>query len=219
MTKPTPGPTRGPTRDATDRRGVLAGGAAALVGALALNEAAAQTAPAPGPDYAIFTEFSPDTKPMRPGWNTRVFTDTDARRGGSIACDFTTGVITLAPGIYHINGMSIATYFSDQEPPEMSTVRAPASAGYCRLRTYDPKVGMPADLRQIANDGPGIICIGSTATANLTPSLFEAFYEAERPTQIILEHQSGSKPERIYLRVFVENSKWHALARISIRRI
>ena len=38
-----------------------------------------------------------------------------------------------------------------------------------------------------------------------------------KPVQILLEHQSGSKPEQIYLRVFVENSKWHAFARISIR--
>ena len=37
--------------------------------------------------------------------------------------------------------------------------------------------------------------------------------------QLILEHQSGSNPQQIYLRVFVENSKWHAFARISIRRL
>ncbi len=51
------------------------------------------------------------------------------------------------------------------------------------------------------------------------PSLFEAFYETDKPAQLVLEHQSGSKPEQIYLRVFVENSKWHAFARISIRRL
>ena len=49
------------------------------------------------------------------------------------------------------------------------------------------------------------------------PSLFETFYETDKPAQILLEHQSGSKPDQIYLRVFVENSKWHAFARISIR--
>ena len=31
-----------------------------------------------GPDYAVFTEFSPDTKAMTPGFNTRVFTDVEA---------------------------------------------------------------------------------------------------------------------------------------------
>ena len=51
------------------------------------------------------------------------------------------------------------------------------------------------------------------------PSLFEGFYETDKPAQLILEHQSGSNPQQIYLRVFVENSKWHAFARISIRRL
>ena len=36
---------------------------------------------------------------------------------------------------------------------------------------------------------------------------------------MILEHQSGSNPEQIYLRVFTQNSKWHAMARIGIRKI
>jgi hypothetical protein len=93
-----------------------------------------------GQDYAIFTEFSPDTKAMIPGFNIRVFTDCDSQRGNAIRCDFKTGVITLAPGTYHITGFSMATYNSGCEPPEMSTIRSPAAAGYCRLRTYDPTV-------------------------------------------------------------------------------
>src|SRR5262245_599770 len=92
-----------------------------------------------GPEYAVFTELSPDTKAMSPGFNSRVFTDVDSRRGDSIRCDFKTGAITLAPGSYHITGFSMATYNSGGEPPEMTTVRSPAAAGYCRLRTYDPK--------------------------------------------------------------------------------
>jgi hypothetical protein len=51
------------------------------------------------------------------------------------------------------------------------------------------------------------------------PSLFETFYEADQTTQLVLEHQSGSRPEQIYLRVFVGNSKWHVFARIGIRRL
>jgi hypothetical protein len=35
----------------------------------------------------------------------------------------------------------------------------------------------------------------------------------------VLEHQAGDKPEQTYLRVFVENSRWHALARLAIRRL
>lgn len=216
-----------PIRHVSDRRAALAGGAALLTGALALGDAAAAatTAPVrespatPVPDFAIFTEFSPDTKPMGAGWNRRVFTDTDVRRGDAIQCDFTTGVITLAPGLYHITGMSIAAYSSDREPPEMTTIRAPASAGYSRLRTFDPDFVLPPGRRGIENDDPSVFCVGSATTANLTPSLVEAYLQADRTTQIILEHQSGSNPDRIYLRVYTENSRWHVFARLCIRRL
>ena len=74
-------------------------------------------------------------------------------------------------------------------------------------------------MRGLPNQDPSVICVGSPSTANLVPSLFEAFYETDKPAQLMLEHQSGSNPQQIYLRVFVENSKWHAFARISIRRL
>ena len=66
----------------------------------------------PAPEYAVFTEFSPDSKLLVGGWNTRVFTDADAQRGAAIRCDFTTGIVTLAPGIYHISGFSMVAYNS-----------------------------------------------------------------------------------------------------------
>jgi hypothetical protein len=169
-------------------------------------------------EYAVFTEFSPDTKPTKPGWNRRVFTDTDARKGTAIQCDFTTGILTLAPGAYQISGLSMVAYFTSNDPPETIVTRSPASAGYCRLRSFDPDAAVdPANLRELPNSDPRIICIGSPSTANLVPSLFETVFETDKPAQILLEHQSGSKPEQIYLRVFVQNSKWHAFARISIR--
>jgi hypothetical protein len=206
-------------RKISRRRNALAGGAALLAGALAPRDAAAQASATPMPEYAIFTEFSPESKLMQAGWNTRVFTDTDVRKGNSIQCDFTTGVITLAPGLYHITGLSIATYFIDAEPPEMTTIRAPASAGYCRLRRFDPNVVVPSGMRGIENDDPSIICIGSPSSANLTPSTVEAYFESDKTAQIILEHQSGSNPDHIYLRVYTQDSKWHAQARICIRRL
>jgi hypothetical protein len=170
------------------------------------------------PEYAVFTELSPETKPMKSGWNRRVFTDTDVRKGSAIQCDFTTGVVTLAPGAYHISGLSMVTYLTGDEPAETTTIRSPASAGYCRLRTFDPKASAAAaNLRGIENEDPSVICIGSPSSANLVPSLFETFFETGKTAQIVLEHQSGTKPEKIYLRVFVQDSKWHAFARISIR--
>jgi hypothetical protein len=79
------------TRIRTDRRRVLAGGAALFVGTVAFRKADAQSATARGPEHAIFTEFSPESKLLKAGWNTSVFTHTDARRGNGIQCDFATG--------------------------------------------------------------------------------------------------------------------------------
>ena len=92
------------TRIRTDRRRVLVGGAALFAGTVAFRKAGAQSATARGPEHAIFTEFSPESKLLKAGWNTRVFTHTDARRGNGIQCDFVTGIITLAPGSYHFTG-------------------------------------------------------------------------------------------------------------------
>ena len=72
-------------------------------------------------------------------------------------------------------------------------------------------------MRDVDNADPSIICIGSPSTANLTASVFEAYLETDKTVEMVLEHQSGSKPEQIHLRVFTQNSPWHAMARISIR--
>src|SRR4029453_12119397 len=58
-----------------------------------------------GPEYAVFTELSPDNKAMAPGFNTRVFTDVDSQRGNSIRCDFRTGATTLGPGCLSKKGV------------------------------------------------------------------------------------------------------------------
>jgi hypothetical protein len=203
----------------TTRRRLLAGGAGALLTSLgALRHASAQ-APAAGLAYAVFTELSPESKLLKGGWNTRVFTNTDARKGDAIECDFATGIVTVTPGVYRISGMSIVAYNSGGEPSEMTTIRAPASAGYCRLRTLGSNPILDPGMRDVSNDDPSVICVGSPSSANLTPSLFEAYFETDRPARMILEHQAGSNPEQIYLRLFIQNSKWHAVARIGIRKI
>jgi len=204
----------------TTRRHLLAGGAAALLTSLgALRHASAQAPAASGLDYAVFTELSPESKLLKGGWNTRVFTNTDSRKGNAIQCDFVTGIVTVAPGVYHVGGMSIVAYNSGGEPPEMTTIRAPAAAGCCRLRTLGSSPTVDPGMRDVGNDDPSVICLGSPGSANLTPSLFETYFETDRPARMILEHQAGSNPEQIYLRVFIQNSKWHAMARIGIRKI
>lgn len=84
-------------------------------------------------EYAVFTELSPDTKPATPGFNRRIFTDTDINKGSAIQCDFATGIVRLAPGAYHLSGHSMVAYFTKDDPPETIVTRSPASAGYCRL--------------------------------------------------------------------------------------
>jgi hypothetical protein len=198
---------------AVGRRRLLLGGTVAFGAAVTARSAAAQN------EYAVFTEFSPADKLMAPGWNRRIFTDTDSRRGDGIKCDFATGVVSLAPGSYHLSGMSMVSYAASGEP-EMTTIRAPAAAGYCRLRVFDPlAVVDTTNLHAIDNGDRSIICIGSVSTPNLAPSVFDGYYETDRTAQIVLEHQSGKTPKQIYLRVFTENSKWHAFARINVRKI
>ena len=173
----------------------------------------------PVPEFAVFTEFSPDSKLIKGGWNTRVFTDTDARSGTGIQCDFTSGIITVQPGAYHITGLSTVGYYLAGEPAEMTTVRAPASAGYCRLRTLDATLVVDPGMHDIDNADPSVLCIGSPCTANLSSSIVEAFYETNQVAHLLLEHQCGSNPDHIYLRVFTAGSKWHAMARLAIRRL
>ena len=53
----------------------------------------------------------------------------------------------------------------------------------------------------------------------MIPSLFETYLATTaRETKMLLEHQAGSNPQQVYLRVYIQNSKWHVMARISIRR-
>lgn len=199
---------------ASGRRGLLLWGAALLAGTITTRPAFAAG------DYAVFTEFSPDTKPMQPGWNRRVFTDTDSRRGDAIQCDFKTGVATLAPGAYHFSGMSTAAYHTASEPSETTTIRSPAAAGYCRLRIFDPaRPDESQDLQAISNSDRTVICVGSVSNANMVPSLFDGFFEAAAATRIVLEHQCGSNPQQIYLRVMVQDSRWHVMARLAVRRL
>jgi hypothetical protein len=171
-------------------------------------------------DYAVFTELSTELKALKAGWNRRFFTNTDTRKGNAIQADLATGIVTVAPGTYHLSGYSIAAYFVGNEPPETTTTRSPAAAGYCRLRKVEAgDTTDPLDMHAVDNADPRVLSIGSTGTANMVPSLFDTFLETAQPAHIVLEHQCGSNPEQIYLRVFAQNSKWHAFARISIRRI
>lgn len=100
------------------------------VGGIFLGALSAAHAQSPGPDYVVFTEYSPQNRKLLPGWNRRTSADTDSHKGNSFHGDF-----------------------------------------------------------------------------------------AARPTRLLLERQAGSNPQDVLLRVFAGNSKWHAVARLAIRRL
>jgi hypothetical protein len=164
----------------------------------------------PTQDYAVFTEFSPGNKALNPGWNTRVFTDVDSKQGNGIRCDSSTGILTLAPGAYHITGQSTVTYNSGGEPAEMSTIRSPASAGYCRLRIYDPKSMANASDLRCSPSRPSVICIGSVCTTNIGPSCSSLLHNQTRLKSCwnpVGKHQPDIPPRH------TAGSRWHAMAR------
>lgn len=158
--------------------------------------------------YAVFAEFSPTTKLMKPGMNTRVFNTVEARHGDDIRLEMGTGVITLAPGTYHITGFS-ATAYATVEPPETVATRAPVAAGYCRLRKA-------TDSAEDRNAG---IVWGSISTANVVPSLIETYFTTEQEVKILLEHQNGQNVSDICLQSDAGGSAKHVFARICIRRL
>lgn len=158
--------------------------------------------------YAVFAEFSPTTKLMEPGMNTRVFNVVESHQGDDIRLEMGTGVITLAPGTYHITGFS-ATAYATVEPPEMVATRAPAAGGYCRVR----KATDSADDRKAA------IVVGSISTANVVPSLVETYFTTDQEVQILMEHQNGENVGDICLESNAGGSANHVFARICIRRL
>lgn len=164
--------------------------------------------------YAVFAEHSLSTKMMEPGMNTRVFNTIEVvPTTDEISLDTETGVITLAPGTYHITGFSTTAYATD-EGPGMVATRAPANGGYCRLRKTTDS----------AEDRDAGIVFGSICTPNVVPSLIETYFTADEETEILMEHQCGQNVQDICLQSDASDSPGHpstkhVFARIAIRRL
>lgn len=158
--------------------------------------------------YAVFAEHSPTTKMMKPGMNTRIFNVMEAHSGHDIRLAMGTGVITLAPGTYHITGFSAVAY-ATKEPPEMVATRAPANGGYCRLRHTSDE----------AEDRDAGIVFGSISTANVVPSLIETYFTTDVEAHLVMEHQCGSAVADICLQSDAGGSTKHVFARICVRRL
>lgn len=179
----------------------------ALCTALCALGAAAPAARAA--DYAVYEEHSPDTRPMEPGANLRLLDRVIAQSGDAIQLDPETGVVSLKPGTYRISGASVVTYF-DAEADTDGRVSAQIrpNASYAMLLH-------PGEASR--DDEP--LALGTVATANMDPSLIDTILTFDADTQIVLMHQAGRDVDGIFLRVYVDNSDKHVMARLIIQRL
>jgi hypothetical protein len=163
-------------------------------------------------DIAVYAEHSDAQKPMGKMWCPRIFNRTEVQEGSSIRFEEKTGVVTLAPGVYHITGSSQVPYndntFHPAEPG-WNTKPTP-NGGYCRLR-------YAADPADSGNEKA--IVVGTISSANLLPSLIDTYLDVPSETGIVLEHQVGDRVDGIYLQDNTQNSPWHVFARIAILRV
>ena len=206
------------TRIRIDRRRVLAGGAALFAGTVAFRKAGAQSATAIGPGHAICAEFSPDSKLLKAGWNTRVFTHTDARRGNGIRCDFVTRDHHLGTGpapLHRCLAWSLTP--SGGEPAEMTTVRAPASAGYCRLRTVGPnRVLNRGYARRRQRATPVSSASEARAPRTSLRACSKRIWKPTRPWKWCWSMNRGAIRSKSTCGSSPRIPLWHAMARISI---
>lgn len=94
-------------------------------------------------------------------------------------------------------------------------IRNPSLGGYCRLRDETrPGCAKPEDC-----PNEEAVAIGTMSTANMLPSLIDTYLCVDKEARLVLEHQVGAEVGGIYLQLYVVNSTWHVMARISIARL
>ncbi len=178
--------------------------------------------------FAVFAEHSDCNKSMESGsgpydgWNTRVFNRTEVEpTSGNIRLEPGTGTVILKQGIYHITAVSIVSYVDPVEPGDENPgggvpSRNPAFGGYCRLRD-ETRPGCETSAGCLNEN---TVAVGTMSSANMLPSLIDTYLRVDKPeARLILEHQVGPIVEGINLEIFVVNSTWHVMARISIARL
>lgn len=172
-------------------------------------------------DVAVFAEHSDSNKPMVAqsgsfaGWNARVFNRTEvAPVSAAIRLEPESGTVVLRRGFYHLQAVSMVTYFD----PKLGGVPvvSPAFGGYCRLRDA-ARPGCESAERCGNEDA---VAIGTMSTANLLPSSIDTYLRVDSPeAQLVLEHQVGAEVENVLLQLYVVESTWHVMARLAITRL
>lgn len=172
-------------------------------------------------DVAVFAEHSDSNKPMTAqpgsfaGWNARVFNRTEvAPVSAAIRLEPETGTVVLRRGFYHLQAVSMVSYFD----PKLGGVPvvSPALGGYCRLRDA-ARPGCESAERCRNEDA---VAIGTMSTANLLGSSIDTYLRVDAPeARLVLEHQVGAAVENVLLQLYVVESTWHVMARLSIARL
>ncbi len=172
-------------------------------------------------DVAVFAEHSDSNKPMTAqsgafaGWNPRVFNRTEvAPVSAAIRLEPETGTVVLRRGFYHLQAVSMVSYFD----PKLGGVPVvnPALGGYCRLRD----AARPGCASPELCGNEDAVAIGTMSTANLLPSFIDAYLRVDAAeARLVLEHQVGAEVENVLLQLYVVNSTWHVMARLSITRL
>src|SRR5262249_2957061 len=132
-----PGPARS-TGSRRDRETALKARVGLVLPALAF--VSCQSAPQSGPvlpepgggrgAYVVYTELGKSQVAMKPGSNVRVFNSVHGDGGTFIRYDPATGILTLAPGTYRINGYSITTFGYLLTKEQQSAVRSVPGYAY-----------------------------------------------------------------------------------------
>jgi hypothetical protein len=156
--------------------------------------------------YVVCTELGKSQVAMKPGSNVRVFNSVHGDGGTFIVYDPATGVLTLAPGTYRINGYSITTFGYLLTKEQQSAVRS--VPGYAYLWSVDDD---------------SVAVLGSMQDAMFSQaSHVNDILTVSKPTRFYLGHQNGADVAGVLLQAYdaaVTTSIDHVFARLVVERL
>lgn len=156
--------------------------------------------------YVVYTELGKSQVAMKPGSNVRLFNSVHGDGGPFIVYDPSTGILTLAPGTYRINGYSITTFGYLLTKEQQSAVRS--VPGYAYLFNVDDN---------------SVTALGSMQDAMFSQaSHVNDILTVSRPTRFYLGHQNGVDVAGVLLQAYdasVTTSINHVFARLVVERL
>ena len=156
--------------------------------------------------YGVYTELGKSQVALKPGSNVRIFNSVQADGGVFIVYDPATGILTLAPGTYRINGYSITTFGYLLTKEQQGAVRS--VPGYAYLFNVDENK---------------VAVLGSMQDAMFSlPSHVNDIVTVSKTTRFYLGHQNGANVAGVLLQAYdaaVTTSINHVFARLVVERL